>query len=297
MKSDTFVIVNPVSGRGRALRAERDVADFLAASGRSAEFGRSQSSGDVQEQAARAAAEGYRYVVALGGDGAFHHLIEGLLGTEAIAGFFPAGGGNDIARDLGIPEDPVRAAKAFLHARAKKVDVIRVSFRSGGVAHFIGAGGMGLDAEAAHLANTRFRGWPGAARYVAGALTIFFREPAYELRAELDGMQWNGRVLFAAVTNGTSYGSGIRIEPAARMDDGWLNVVLVGDIGWAQLFEALPAVLTTGDVRMKEIQRFRCRRVRLEVDRPAMVHGDGESLGESPAEFEVLPGAALVVAP
>jgi diacylglycerol kinase (ATP) len=297
MKSDTFVIVNPVSGRGRALRAERDVADFLAASGRSAEFGRSQSSGDVQEQAARAAAEGYRYVVALGGDGAFHHLIEGLLGTEAIAGFFPAGGGNDIARDLGIPEDPVRAAKAFLHARAKKVDLIRVSFRSGGVAHFIGAGGMGLDAEAAHLANTRFRGWPGAARYVAGALTIFFREPAYELRAELDGMQWNGRVLFAAVTNGTSYGSGIRIEPAARMDDGWLNVVLVGDIGWAQLFEALPAVLTTGDVRMKEIQRFRCRRVRLEVDRPAMVHGDGESLGESPAEFEVLPGAALVVAP
>jgi diacylglycerol kinase (ATP) len=297
MKSDTFVIVNPVSGRGRALRAERDVADFLAASGRKADFGRSQSSEDVREQAARAAAEGYRYVVALGGDGAFHHLIEGLLGTEAIAGFFPAGGGNDIARDLGIPEDPVRAAEAFLHARAKSVDAIRVSFHDGRRAHFIGAGGMGLDAEAAHLANTRFRGWPGAARYVAGALTIFFREPAYELRAELDGAPWKGRVLFAAVTNGTSYGSGIRIEPAARMDDGWLNVVLVGEIGWAQLFEALPVVLTTGDVRMKEIQRFRCRRVRLEADRPAMVHGDGESLGESPAEFEVLPGAVRVMAP
>jgi diacylglycerol kinase (ATP) len=297
MKTDTFVIVNPVSGRGRALRAERDVADFLAASGRRADFGRSQSSEHVREQAARAAAEGYRYVVALGGDGAFHHLIEGLLGTEAIAGFFPAGGGNDIARDLGIPEDPVRAAEAFLHARVKDVDVIRVGFRDGPRAHFIGAGGMGLDAEAAHLANTRFRGWPGAARYVAGALTVFFREEPFELRAELDGAPWKGRVLFASVTNGTSYGSGIRIEPAARMDDGWLNVVLVGEIGWAQLFEALPVVLTTGDVRMKEIQRFRCRRVRLEADRPAMVHGDGESLGESPAEFEVLAGAARVMAP
>jgi diacylglycerol kinase (ATP) len=297
MKSDTLVMVNPVSGRGRALRAERDVADFLAASGRRADFVRSQSSENARELAARAAAEGYRYVVALGGDGAFHHLVEGLLGTGAIAGFFPAGGGNDIARDLGIPEDPVRAAEAFLHARAKKVDVIRVGFRDGRRAHLIGAGGMGLDAEAAHLANTRFRGWPGATRYVAGALTIFFREEPYELRAELDGTAWKGRVLFAAVANGTSYGSGIRIEPAARMDDGWLNVVLVGEIGWAQLFEALPVVLTTGDVRMKEIQRFRCRRVRLEADRPAMVHGDGESLGESPAEFEVLPGAVRVMAP
>lgn len=251
----------------------------------------------MREQAVRAAADGYRYVVALGGDGAFHHLIEGLVGTGAIAGFFPAGGGNDIARDLGIPEDPVSAAEAFLHARVKSVDLIRLSFLDGHSAHFIGAGGMGLDAEAAHLANTRFRGWPGAARYVAGALAVFFREEPYELLAELDGTEWKGRVLFAAVANGTSYGSGIRIAPDARMDDGWLNVVLVGDIGWAQLFEALPVVLTTGDVRMKEIQRFRCRCVRLEAERPAMVHGDGESLGESPAEFEVLPGAVRVMVP
>jgi len=297
MKSDTFVIVNPVAGRGRALRAEGDVADFLAASGRRADFVRSQGSEDAREQAARAAAEGYRFVVALGGDGAFHHLIEGLLGTEAIAGFFPAGGGNDIARDLEIPEDPVRAAEAFLHARARNVDVIRVGFRDGRRAHFIGAGGMGLDAQAAHLANTKFKTWPGVTRYLAGSLTIFFREEPYELQAELDGAPWKGRVLFAAVANGTSYGSGIRIEPAARMDDGWLNVVLVGEIGWAELFEALPVVLTTGDVRMKEIRRFRCRRVRLEADRPAMVHGDGESLGESPAEFEALPAAVRVMAP
>jgi YegS/Rv2252/BmrU family lipid kinase len=297
MKSDTFVIVNPVSGRGRALRAEREVADFLAASRRKADFGRSESSEDVRAQAARAAANGYRYVVALGGDGAFHHLIEGLLGTDAVAGFFPAGGGNDIARDLRIPEDPVRAAEAFLHARAKSVDVIRASFRDGQVAHFIGAGGMGLDAQAAHLANTRFRGWPGAMRYVAGALTVFFREEPYELRAALDGVPWRGGVLFAAVANGASYGSGIRIAPDAKMDDGWLNVVLVGEISWAQLFEALPVVLTTGNIRLREVERFRCRRVRLEANRAALVHGDGESLGESPVEFEVLPGAVRVMVP
>lgn len=115
MKTDTLVIVNPVSGGGCALRAEPLVASYLAAQGRSVQFVHSRSSEDVREQAAKAAASGYRYVVALGGDGAFHHVVEGVYGTDAIAGIFPAGNGNDIARDLRIPGDPVSAANTFLH--------------------------------------------------------------------------------------------------------------------------------------------------------------------------------------
>lgn len=297
MKADTLIIVNPVSGGGRALRAEPHVASYLAAQGRSVQFVHSRSSEDVRELAAKAAASGYRYVVALGGDGAFHHVVEGLMGTGAVAGFFPAGNGNDIARDLGIPPDPVRAADSFLHSRPQAIDVVRVRFRDGRTAHFIGAGGMGLDAQAAQLANTRFKSWPGVTRYLAGALWTFFHESLFELRAELDETRWAGRALFAAVANATSYGSGVRIAPDAKMDDGWLNVVLVGEVTWTRLFEAIPIVLTTGDLRFEEVKRFRCRRVMLEADRPAMVHGDGEALGESPAEFEVLPGAIRVMAP
>src|SRR5271156_1236554 len=95
MKPDTLVIVNPTSGGGRASRACR------------AKFIHSKSSEDIREQAAHAAADGFRIIVALGGDGAFHHLVEGIRGTDVVAGFFPAGNGNDIARALGIPRDPV----------------------------------------------------------------------------------------------------------------------------------------------------------------------------------------------
>lgn len=91
MKTETLVIVNPAAGGGRALRAEARVAKLLQLNGRNADFSHSKSSQDLHEQAERAARSGYRYVVALGGDGAFHHLIEGLHGTEAIAGFFPPG--------------------------------------------------------------------------------------------------------------------------------------------------------------------------------------------------------------
>jgi diacylglycerol kinase (ATP) len=236
-------------------------------------------------------------VVAQGGDGAFHHLIEGARGTDVVAGFFPAGSGNDIARALGIPCDPVRAADAFLGAQPRTVDLVRVRFDDGGVAHYIGAGGMGLDAEAAHLANTRFKKWPGVSRYMAGMFTVFFRERLLELSAEIDDVAWSGPALFAAVANSSSYGSGVRIAPEARMDDGWLDVAIVGDVGLPRLLEAMPIVLSSGDLRgFPEVMRYRCRRILLRADRAAMVHGDGEELGVAPAEFEVLPGVIRVMA-
>jgi diacylglycerol kinase (ATP) len=297
-KPDIFVIVNPASGGGRAARAEAAVASLLVKRGRTAEFVRSRNAEDIREHAARAAAFGFRHVVALGGDGALHHLIEGILGTNAVAGFFPAGNGNDIAQALGIPNDPLVAAEAFLLAAPRTVDVVRVRFGAGGTAHFIGAGGLGMDAEAAHLANTRFKAWPGTTRYLAGMFRAYFREPLLELAAEIDGVRWTGKILFAAVANGSSYGSGLRIAAGARMDDGWLDVVLVGEVRLLRLLKAIPIVLTSGDLRsFPEVQRFRCRKIRMQTDRVARVHGDGEALAESPAEFEVLPAALRIMAP
>jgi diacylglycerol kinase (ATP) len=297
VRPDTLIIVNPVSGGGKALAAEPLVASYLAAQSRSVQFAHSRSSENIRDLAANGAAEGYPYIVALGGDGAFHHVVEGIRGTRAIAGFFPAGNGNDIARDLGIPADAVSAAAAFCHSIPRAVDLVRVQFRDGRIAQFIGVGGMGLDAEAAHLANTQFKRWPGVTRYLAGALWTFFREPAFELEAELDGTRWAGRAIFAAVANATSYGSGVRIAPDAKMDDSWLEIVLVGDVAWSRLVEAIPIVLTTGDLRFEEVKRFRCRRIVLRADRAVKVHGDGELLGESPAEFEILPRAIRVMVP
>ena len=295
MKSDTLVIVNPASGGGRALRAEPEVASLLASRGCRAKFVHSKSSADIREVAACAGAQGFRNVAALGGDGAFHHLVEGVRGTDAVVGFFPAGNGNDIARALGIPRDPVTAAKDFLRGQPRAVDLVRVRFADGSVAHYIGAGGMGLDAEAAHLANTRFRAWPGVTRYLAGAFTIFFRKPLLNMTAEMEDTNWSGSALFVAVANASSYGSGVRIAPQAEMDDGLLDVAIVGDVGLRRLLEAIPIVLTTGDLRgFPEVTRYRCQRVALRADRAARVHGDGEALGVAPAEFEILPGAIRV---
>jgi diacylglycerol kinase (ATP) len=294
---DIFVIVNPASGGGRAARAEASVAAVFAEHGRAAKFVHSRSADDIRALATRAAAEGFRYVSALGGDGALHHLIEGVMGTDVITGFFPAGNGNDIARALGIPNHPVEAVKAFLRGAPRAVDVVRVRSSGGRAGHFIGAGGLGMDAEAAHLANTRFKAWPRTSRYLAGMLQAYFSGRLWDLSAEIDGVPWTGEILFAAVANGNSYGSGLHIAAEAKMDDGWLDIVLVGQVRFLRLLKAIPIVLASGDLRsFPEVRRFRCRKVTMRTDRVARIHGDGEDLGESPAEFEVLPGAVRIMA-
>jgi diacylglycerol kinase (ATP) len=289
-----LVLVNPTAGHGRARRVAPDVAGYLRSQGAVADFAESCSSDDLEQRAAQAAEQGYTHVAALGGDGAFHHLLNGAFGHPVALGFFPCGNGNDIALGLEIPTEPVAAAHAFLRAAPAPADVLRARCAGGRERLFIGAGGMGLDAEAAQLVHGRFRRLPGVVRYVAAALWVLTSYEPMEMRIEIDGRPWSGRPLFAAVANSPSYGAGVKIEPAARMDDGWLNLVLVGDMPWTKLVEAIPPVLLTGDVRLPEIERHRARHLRLEASRKALLHGDGELLGEAPAEIEVLPGAVRI---
>ncbi len=294
---ETLIIVNPVAGGGRAGRMQAGVSRYFADCKWPADYAISESTENLQRIAANAVARGYRYILALGGDGAFHHLVAAALGSTAVLGFLPAGNGNDIAEGLGLPSDPIAAAHTFLHSSPRAIDVVRARFGGGREAVFIGAGGVGLDAEAAQLANTRFRRWPGVTRYIAGALWAWRNFHGLELSAEIDEEMWTGRILFAAAANSPCFGSGVRIAPAAKMDDGWLEITLVREMPLVKVLEAIFIVLRSGDIRWPEVERFRCRHARFQTNRPALVHGDGEILGESPVEFEILPGAIRVMAP
>ncbi|HTU35535.1 MAG TPA: diacylglycerol kinase family protein [Candidatus Acidoferrum sp.] len=297
MKLDLFVLVNPAAGGGRAARMKSAVAEYLQARGRTVTFCESRSAENLREQAARAAAAGHGYVLALGGDGTFHHLAEALRGTDAIAGLLPAGNGNDIARALGIPRNAVRATETFLRSQPRTIDLIRAKFATGRVEHCVCAAGVGLDAEAAHLANTQFHDLSGVARYLAGIVTAFSRRKLFDLRANVGGNEWCGQALLALVANAPEYGSGVRIAPAAQLDDGWLDGVIVRNVSWRRFLRAIPILLTSGNLHMRELERFRCKRLAINGPPGMRVHGDGEILGESPVEFEIVPGALRVMAP
>jgi diacylglycerol kinase (ATP) len=293
----TLILVNPASGGGAPLRARPVLEAFFRAQNFPADFRNTTSAENMRQLAAGAAAAGYGCVAALGGDGAFHFVLTGAFGTGAAIGCVPAGSGNDIAMGLGIPPDPIEAAYLLAHGTPRPVDVLRLNFAEEPAQIMIGAGGMGLDAEANQLATGKFRRIPGLLKYVIAALAAMTTSQPLRVTAEIDDARWQGALLLAAIANAPTYGAGFKIAPAARMDDGWMDLTFVEDLSWARIFEALPVLLRNGDLRWPEIHRFRARRVRLSADRASPFHGDGEILGHAPVEIEVLPGAVRVIAP
>ena len=290
--------MNAQSGGGRARGIRRRVEPYLRHLGFYGEIAEPRSADELRRQARAAVAAGFCMVAVLGGDGTFQQLVRATLGSNITLGLIPAGAGNDVAAALGIPADPAEAVRVLMTGAPRPLDIVRARFETGEIAHYVGGGGLGLDAESARLANGRLRRVPGAARYIAGALWALATFRPYLVEAELDGQRLaRAPALLTAVANTPTYGAGIRIAPGAAIDDGELDVVFVEAVRWTRLVEMIPVMLQTGDIRGREIRRYRARRVRLEADRPTIFHGDGELLGVTPVEIECLPGAVRVIAP
>lgn len=290
-----LVLVNPAAGGGRARQVETAVQAYWRAQGVEADFQSPRSLEEFRQLVRKAPASGYSVVVALGGDGTFHQVLNAAHGLELSLGLIPAGGGNDIARALGIPADPVEAAHRLLQGHARQMDAIRLRAADGREKLYAGAGGAGLDAEAARLANQRFRHLPGLSRYVVAAFAAFREAGPMEITVEADGATKTFAALLVAVANSPSYGNGVLIAPEASPFDGWMDVAIVAPLRWGQLLDGLMLALRNGDIRWPEMRRLRARRLRLSTDRPVTFHGDGEVLGETPLELELLPGAVRVI--
>jgi len=296
----TLVIVNPESGGGAAGWARPHVGALLRKHGVQATFVESRSTEHVTELARGAAAKGCDVLAVLGGDGTLHHAVNAAHTSDLKFAIFPAGSGNDIARGLGIPLDALAATEHFLRVIARggqrAIDLPIMCVADGSEHVFLAAGGMGLDALSAHMVNNRFKPLPGAVRYVAAALWALCEFQPFEMDVQLDDAPAFrfGPALFAAVANGPVYGSGVCIAPTAQMDDGILELTLIPQLPLLRVLEALPIVLTSGNLRWPEIRRERARQVRIRPLRtggPIYFHGDGEVLGEAPVEITVLPRA------
>jgi diacylglycerol kinase family enzyme len=165
---------------------------------------------------------------------------------------------------------------------------------------YAGGGGIGLDAEAARYASAAYRWLPGRMRYIASALRALVGFVPLEVRVDFPGSDLvpeEGKALLAAVLNSPTYGAGLRLAPGATLDDGSLDIVLVEDIALFEILLLLPRLMGSGELRTSRVKRWQARKVRLTTRKPCVFHGDGEILGSTPVEIEVMPAAVQVLAP
>ena len=236
----------------------------------------------------------------MGGDGTFQALVNASFGEEVLLGVIPAGGGNDFAAALGLPDDPVIATELMLQGVERTADLVRVQTADGRTRFYVGGGGAGLDAEAAHYASGLYRHLPGRLRYVVSALHALSKHATLDIRIDLPESELpsiEAHAFLAAVLNSPSYGAGVRLAPSAMIDDGLLDVVLVENLHAGEVLRLLPSLVASGELRASRVKRWRAIRVRLTTCRACMFHGDGEIFGQAPVEIEAVPKAIRLLAP
>lgn len=288
-----FIVVNPASGGGRAARFAPQLAAALERARIPHEMCASTAPGDAARRFSRAAAAGSRRLLAVGGDGTFNELVNGLLDSgvtprDCLVAAAAGGTGNDWSREMQVPDDPMLLARCMARAAARAAD-IGIAIGDGGRRQaFHNVAGAGLDAEV--IRRVPGRG-PRSIAYLTGLLRTLasFRPPAFEVRA--DGAAMHGRYLLALASIGPRCGGGMRLTPAAVVDDGLLDLLLLDPLTLPAALARLPKLF---DGRLAGDPAFhvtRCRSVTLSADPACGVELDGQPFGTTPVTVTIEPRA------
>jgi diacylglycerol kinase (ATP) len=299
-ESAVTLFFNPTAGGGRAGFRLAQIRKLFESFQVQPQFVRTNSVPELELSVQNAISRKCRVLIAMGGDGTFHALANAAFGADVLLSVIPIGGGNDFAAALGLLDDPLRSAEAVLRGTPRFVDLVRVRTGEGRTRLYVGGGGIGLDAKAMRYASGPYRWLPGRWRYIASALRALVGFVPLEVRVDFPGsdlIPHESKVLLAAVLNSPTYGAGVRLAPGATIDDGLLHVVLIEDIAAFEILRLLPRLIGSGELRTSRVKRWQVSKVRLTTRNPTLFHGDGEILGSTPVEIEVVPRAIKVLAP
>lgn len=291
------IIINPVSGGARPDTARRRAelaADVVASYGEACEVFVTERRGHARELAASAVARGARLVVAWGGDGTVNEIGSALaFGTTPLA-IIPSGSGNGLARELGTDrraERALGAAIAALGAPARAIDVGELGGRL-----FFNVAGVGFDAHVAACFDGA-RGRRGLLSYVRISAREILRYEPHVYSVTEDGRSSEHRALLLTLANSAQFGNGAKIAPAAKLDDGRLDLVVFEEQSRIRTIWSAPKLFSGGVAGVPGLSTRRFGRLTIQCDRPMRFHVDGEpATGGTVLEARVHPGALRICA-
>ena len=289
------LIANPRAGRGKVGDALPKIERVLNEEGLGYRIVRTAYPGHATQAARDALRDGERYLVAAGGDGTVHEVVNGMLAgdqpiaPDAVLGVVAAGSGCDFVKSFGLPGDTVQAACHLAGDSVRHIDVGKVTCAAGTAEvtrYFPNIAEAGLGGAVVARA-ARLPGFLGPAKYFCGFwLTLPGFRPG-TVRLDTDGQAFGWRAHNVVVANCRFYGGGMQISPKSEPDDGALDVlVMVGPKSDA--FTTLPKVYRGTHLPHRNVAELRASRVRIEADPPFLIEADGESLGTTPATFEII---------
>ena len=292
------LILNPITNHGRSLQMASGLRPLTA--GLNAAWIETQSTAHATELARQAGIEGCDLVVACGGDGTVHEVINGLMQlTERerpALGIVPLGSGNDFAHILGVPADPAEALQSCLRGQPHSIDMGSVRDGQGRLEYFNNTLGIGFDAVVT-IHTRRITAIHGFMMYLIATLQTIFRNfNPMDLHVVTDRESWDQSTIMLTLGNGPREGGGFLVTPEARLDDGILDYVTIRKISRLTMLRLVPEVMKGTHARFKQVRMGTCRKMEITSKQPLYVHCDGEIFAGFGSdirklEIEILPDA------
>jgi YegS/Rv2252/BmrU family lipid kinase len=284
-------IINPAAGQGRTAGLFDSVKPLLDRRNMPFEYMLTSGPGEAESFARDALGRGFSHIVAVGGDGTSHEVVNGILGSQVIFGMIPSGSGNDFPKSAGIPLETARALETVFSGRERTVDLGKL-----GDVYFINGLGIGLDGAVSHRFKKlkRFRGQLG---YVLGAVQEAFSFEGFHTEIAIGDWKHTGKLLLTGASNGVYQGGKFRLAPEARVDDGLLNFHIIRDMSPLERLVKIPKVLNGTHSGLSEVTLKTGTVMEISIDRPQPAHMDGEPfyLGAGAHRIEVVPGALRIM--
>jgi diacylglycerol kinase (ATP) len=294
------LIANPRAGSGKVDAALPAVERVLRDHGLDYRIVRTTHPGHATEAARQALRGGERFLVAVGGDGTVHEVVNGMIedgkpvAPDAVLGVVAAGSGCDFVRSFGLPGDAIKSAGHLAGDQVRAIDVGSVTCAGQDKPRYfvnIAEAGLGgaVVARTAGLtrAGTLMR-FLGGAKYAAGFWLTLPRFRPAAVRLDADGHAYAWRAFNVVVANCRFYGGGMQISPKSDPGDCLLDVLVMTGPK-SDSFTTLPKVYKGAHLPHRHIAELRAGRVHVEADTPFPVEADGEILGVTPASFGIIP--------
>lgn len=312
------LIFNPIADRGHAAEAAQELHELVEREAQAASkahgtsydlhWAETEYHGHAIELASAAASEGFDAIVAIGGDGTVHEVINGLMQIDAAErpplGVIPFGSGNDFAFNMGLPTDLQEVVRCLFGERIHTVDVCTATDASGRCVYWDNTIGIGFSG-AVNIATRRLTRWRGFLLYLVAALeTIFFKPLALKTQVTIDGGEPTEHdVAMISICNGPREGGGFLVGPGAEMDDGLITYVLMSKMGRLRMLRFVPLVMNGQHLQDKYQHLFvhgTAETISIKADKTMAIHADGELFGSWEAdireiELGIVPGAVDVL--
>jgi diacylglycerol kinase (ATP) len=293
------VIVNPVASGGKVGKQWPQLRETLLQGGLRFDAELTQYPGHASEIARKALDEGFRYFVAVGGDGTVHEVVNGLVverrvPPEVTLSIIPGGTGSDFIRVLGISRDPTEACRTTLGHGVRAVDIGEIEcVRSGKpiTCYFVNVAGLGFDGEVCVRVNRMSKRISGTLPYLTGLVLTLLSYANKDVQLTVDGQPLEGRMNSVVVCNGQYFGGGMWVGPQAAADDGIFDVVLLKDLNKVEFLLNVPRVYKGTHLTHPKVQSLQGREVHVEAKQRMFIQAEGELVGEAPATFRLIPGA------